>query len=73
MLREEARVWSVKFPAAPESTNAVETDAGSREAGAGGKFNITKNDTTQEQCIDMKHRNNTAWGKNLMECQIKGR
>jgi hypothetical protein len=24
MLREEARVWSIKFPAAPESTNAVD-------------------------------------------------
>lgn len=46
MLREEATVWSVKFPAAPETTNAVETDAGSRETGAGGRFNITKNNTT---------------------------
>jgi hypothetical protein len=25
MLRGEARVWSIKFPAAPESTNALET------------------------------------------------
>ena len=25
MLREEARVWSIKFPTAPESTNAVDT------------------------------------------------
>ena len=24
MLREEARVWSIKFPVAPESTNAVD-------------------------------------------------
>jgi hypothetical protein len=25
MFREEARVWSLKFPTAPESTSAVET------------------------------------------------
>ena len=25
MLREEARVWSIKFPVAPEFTNAVDT------------------------------------------------
>ena len=25
MFREEARVWSIKFPAAPEFTSAVET------------------------------------------------
>ena len=25
MLRDEARVWSIKFPAAPQSTSAVET------------------------------------------------
>jgi hypothetical protein len=25
ILREETRIWSIKFPAAPESTSAVET------------------------------------------------
>jgi hypothetical protein len=25
MLRDETRVWSIKFPVAPESTNAVDT------------------------------------------------
>ena len=44
MLKEAARVWSIRFPAAPESTNAVETVHGQSTSASDTKKGLAESD-----------------------------